>query len=678
LTANVVYEKTHFVSLIGEAASSAIVPYIGYLKKFGEPLSVALIVTPQVTQWLPGLVNLIKELTPEVKIGKYFISSGFGDGDEDYPSVEATYQKLEDDLGFLAINMMGGMKRQLLAGLFALKGRGHLFLQLSEDWFMVSRIVGQSVHTDTMALEASLPTQKYLELQKIDYRIEPDPPWDLKRLCHEARVPLPEGAMFNVSLGGNRVDCVWSSGGSMMRFLLISPDKNIGGAEALANARNIETLASTKWWTNGLFSRRIFVLEGLARIVDRYEYEVPGLVKSYRVDWEPSHLTQSAKESLSEIFSPPKNHQVHPQIKRQPLDLAPVPTLITAMGRMSDATLLAIVSHKMPQVVLVYTPEDEWVAHMVKVYQDKAKDLGLQRVLLVPSDYTAANVHAHLPPDLAKYAAVNITPGTKPQGLALGLWAKNHGVPSWAIDRDVIRRLDQNAQTIRVRGLSVKTRLDFTLETRVTDYGWGKHSPDWPQDLPYRKLLKFMNLAVEKKLTHRLHHETLEICGHRLECLDPVENSWRFSWAPDDSSPAGSLDLKGGFWYERLTAKAVDALNRVGPIVWDVSCGVEVSIPGYSRHLTERDVLAANSRAQLFMISCKTSSKLKGGDLKKVLLELEAMAKTMGRFVIPVLCHMGLEPPKSAGEAMVIGWPTLCQPKELLRALTAAAKNVHG
>jgi hypothetical protein len=273
---------------------------------------------------------------------------------------------------------------------------------------------------------------------------------------------------------------------------------------------------------------------------------------------------------------------------------------------------------------------------------------------------------------------VNITPGTKPQGLALGLWAKNHGVPGWAIDRDVIRRLDQEGQTIQVRGLSVKTRLDFTLETQVTDYGWSKHSPDWNDDLPYRKLLKFMNLAIERNLAHQLHQNNLEINGLRLRCLDPLENSWRFTWPDDDSSPHGVLDLKGGFWYERVTAKAVDALNHIGPVVWDVSCGVEVSIPGYTRHLTERDVLAANSRAQLFMISCKTSAKLKGTDLKKVLSELEAMAKTMGRFVIPVLCHMGLDPPKTIGEAMVIGWPTLCQPKELLRALTVAAKNVHG
>jgi hypothetical protein len=216
------------------------------------------------------------------------------------------------------------------------------------------------------------------------------------------------------------------------------------------------------------------------------------------------------------------------------------------------------------------------------------------------------------------------------------------------------------------------------LETEVTNYGWNKHSPDWENDLPYRRLLKFMNMVLERNLARCLHHECLEINGYRFECLDPVENVWSFSWPAEHSAPGGSLDLTGGFWYEKLTAKAVDSLNRHGPVIWDVSCGVEVSIPGYNRHLTERDVLAANSRAQTFMISCKTSAKLKGGDLKKVLSELEAMAKTLGRFIIPVLCHMASDPPKLYGEAMVFGWNTLCQPQQLLKALEDAAKAVRG
>jgi hypothetical protein len=684
LTSSVVYEKSHFVSLTGEAANSTIVPYLGYLEKFGEPLSVTLLSSPGVAQWSPGIARAIRELTPSVPLREMGISNGEASGGQTggekasaFKGVWEAYRELEDSLGNLAVNMMGGMKLTLLAGLFALKGRGHVFLQLSEELFVVSRLVGDSVRTETMAMKASLPLKKSLELQKIEYSFDPNPPWDLKRLCHEAHIPLPEGALFNVILGGNRVDCVWSAEGSLMSFLLVVPNRHLDGPEALANARHVETLASTKWWTNGLFSRRVFVLEGLSYNVDRYNYEVPGLVRSYRVDWRDSHLTESARESLLEIFSPHKGNPL-PAFKRPKLDILQVPTLVTAMGRMSDATLLAIVSHKRPQVALIYTPEDEWVSHMAKVYQDKASELGLKRVILVPTDYTGANVHAHLPSELAPLSAVNVTPGTKPHGVALGLWALNHNIPAWAIDREVIRRLDQEGQAIPVKGLTIKAKLDFTLETQVTDYGWGRHSADWDGDDFYREMFRFMRLALGHGKAERFHRECLELEGYRFERLGPASLDWAFTWPSSPSGKGGHRKLAGGFWYEKLTAKAVDSLNSLGHARWDVSCGVEVSIPGNARYLTERDVLATNSRAQIFMISCKTSGKKKGHVLRAYLDEVEAMAKTLGRFVMPVLCDMTTVPPWISGDALVIGWTTLCRPKELSKALEMATKATHG
>jgi hypothetical protein len=459
---------------------------------------------------------------------------------------------------------------------------------------------------------------------------------------------------------------------------LISPDNHHDGPRALADARRIEALASTKGWTHGLFSRRIYVLEGAFTTVERFKHEVPGLVQSDLVEWRDDHLTASAKEALQKIFDPPKPFGPVRLIKRKELNYIPVPTLITSMGRLSDATLLAIVAHRRPQVVLIYTPGDEWVAHMIKVYQDKAAELGLRRLLALPTDFTAANIHAHLPVGLAKYAEVNVTPGTRPQGVALGLWAKNHHVPAWAIDCDVIRRLDQPGHIIPVLGLSLKARLDFTLEAQVTDYGWGKNAPDWDSDYFYPQMLNFMALVNEKGMAERLFRGELRLEGYALTCLDRAANHWRFYWPADDKHPTGAYDLIGGYWYERLTAKAVDSLNRLGMATWDVSCGVEVSIPGQPRLLTERDVLAANSKAQLFMISCKTAGKFKVKVYQKILSEALAMAKTMGRFVIPVLCCMATTPPVMDGEVLVMGWNTLCHPLELNRALAMAAKALHG
>ena len=101
-------------------------------------------------------------------------------------------------------------------------------------------------------------------------------------------------------------------------------------------------------------------------------------------------------------------------------------------------------------------------------------------------------------------------------------------------------------------------------------------------------------------------------------------------------------------------------------------------MPGRNRFLTERDVLAADSKGRLFMISCKTAGRIKGAERKTVLAELEAMAKTLGSFVIPVLCSMTTDPPALEDGILCLAWTTLCRPADLLAALEMAAKNERG
>jgi hypothetical protein len=349
------------------------------------------------------------------------------------------------------------------------------------------------------------------------------------------------------------------------------------------------------------------------------------------------------------------------------------------MGRLSEATLLAIASHKRPQAVLLYTPGDEWVSHMVKVYQAKARELGLQKVLAAPTDYSAANVHSHLPPELARHSEVNVTPGTHPQGTALGLWAKTHGVPAWALGKDRIFRLDDQSVSRPVAALTLKARLDFTLEAPVADYGWGAGSPGWSGDPFYDRMLALMSLFIEKGLTREFLAADIEVGGWSLRLADRDRRCWILSWPADHLGPSGRITLKDGHWYERLTAKAVSRLSKLGRASYDVACGVAVSAPGRENaFLTERDVLAANSKAQLFMISCKTARRFKSNVYKRILGEVEAMAKTLGRFVIPVVCDMTTNEPKMAGEVLVLGWTTLCRPQRLQEALEMAAKSVHG
>lgn len=674
MTSKIAYEKSHFISLIGEGASSALVPFLGYLQRFGEPLSAVLLPTRHTAQWVPGLESQIRELSPEMPVKVVTISSGFGDDDADLPKVEKIYAELESELGPLAINMMGGMKMAGLAGLLSLKSRHHVFLQISDERLIISRLVDDTVHTESLVMEATLTAKKLLELQRIDYHPDPDPPRNLAKLCHEAGLPLPRDALCEMIVGGHRVDCLWSAENNVLHLLLISPPHFKDSSEALYNARRIETLANTKNWTNGLFSKKIIVLDTEARNVERYELEAAGLIHSHKVDWRDDILTHGAKEILKTVFNPSRPSA--PAVIHKPaLKLDRAPTLITSMGRLSDATLLTIAAHGRPQVVLLHTPDDEWVSAMVKIYQTKARELGVKKVVALPTDFTAANVHAHLPASLARHAEVNVTPGTKTQGTALGLWAKCHGVPAWALCRDTIRRIDGVSQSRPVPPLSVKTRLDLTLEVPITDYGWGVRSHDWA-DAFYDRLLKLMNILIDKDLSGLFLRADFEIEGFKMTLTDPEQRHWRFHWPADDRGPSGCRDLKDGFWYERLTAKAVHSLNKLNRASYDVSCGVEVSPPNRpERFLTERDVLVATSKAQLFMISCKTAGRFKSNVYKRILSEVEAMAKTLGRFVIPILCDMTPEAPKMSGDVLVMGWTTLCKPDRLQAALEMAANQ---
>ncbi|MDR2353757.1 MAG: hypothetical protein LBF22_11520, partial [Deltaproteobacteria bacterium] len=571
------HPKSHFVSFVGESATSTLIPYLGYLEKFGDPISIVLLRNPRVEEWVPPLKKHIQKISPAVPIKEVEIAV---DGHiPKLKKVEDVYRELEESLETLAINMMGGMKKSSLSGLFALKKRNHIFLQLSEEKFLVSRFVGDTIHTETDVLETTVPVEVYLSLQKIDFTHDPDPPWDLKHLCHKHQIPVPENAMFNVKIAGQRIDCIWNAGNNTLNFLIIPPPSKLHSPDALASARKIEALAATKWWTNGLFSRHLFIFESVPYNVNRYQNELRSLVKPYVVDWRADKILPETKEYLNEIFKPfkPNTHKI--VVKKPTWKPSHIKTLITSMGRLSDATLLAIASHKCPQVVLLYTPEDEWVSHMVKIYEEKARDLGLQSLLTLETDYTAANVHSHLPAELAPISVVNITPGTKPQGTALALWAKNHGVQAWALDREVIYSLGEKRIEKPVLGLTLKNRLFFSLEIPVTKYGWNKHSPDWSEDNFFEEMLNFMRLVIQAGLTDKFLKEDIFLDGYKI-IKDFQKNLWTFYW---DESKTNStrftrrLTLKGGYWYEKITAKAIDALNQFGNVIYDVSCGVEVT-----------------------------------------------------------------------------------------------------
>ncbi|MDR2140211.1 MAG: hypothetical protein LBR11_00180 [Deltaproteobacteria bacterium] len=676
----------HYVSLVGESIIATILTFLGYKQTFkSDPLSVNLLATSKVEALLPALKSKILEYSPSIEINHIPISYNKLNDIESFKEVKNIFANLEDKYKYLAINMMGGMKKLNFSGIFALNVTDHIFLQLNDEDFWISKFVNGSLRVEKnmpVPIETKLTVKELLDLQQIKYEVAIEKPnWDLKNLCHKAKVKCPEGALYNVVIDGLRIDCVWNAGNNILNFLFIIVSKQ---SNYLDNSRIILLLAATKDWLNNLYNRKIYVLESNKFNIERYDYESGGKISSYNIYWDNYSMKLETSEYLNRIFAQFKVNKENKQsINRTIWTLAPKRTLITSVGKMSEATFIAIKTHKCPQVILIYTGNDSWIINMVEIIKKKASELGLEDVHFLETSFTAANCFSQLPKEQYNLFEVNVTPGTKPQGAVLGLWAKANNIPTWIIDGKKICRIDSEMEEKPVVGLNLKNRLDLMLDSaKVSDYGWSKESFDW--NIPfYSNMFIFMNKLLQNNKENYYLNFDIQIDGFEQKISD---YSWELIW-PDPVAPSriGRFigEKESGFWYEKLTAKAVDAMNQLPAktrnyISFDVSNGVEVSNDNQSITLSERDVLVATSDAQLFMISCKKSQKIDDEREKRLLIEVVATAKTLGRFVVPMLCTRTLEEPTIKNGVCVFGWTTLCQPEELFKTFVWASNKLLG
>ncbi|MDR1052152.1 MAG: hypothetical protein LBP95_14015 [Deltaproteobacteria bacterium] len=690
----------HFVSQIGQTATATVATYLEYVGAYPEPLSITLLATARNERLLPGIAAKLGRVSPGVPLKVVDIAADHLGGGR--PTVEDVYPRLEDELGRLAINMMGGPKTAGQRGLFALRKRDHLFVQLTEEKFLASRFQDGTVRTQSRPVTARLPVEEVLDLQMIERGPASNPPWDLGRLCRQAGVSPPRDALYNVVLGGRRVDCLWVAENNILNLLFVMDESRAQTPARrhkadLERARALEVLAEDKGLLNGLFNRKIVALVTTSRMHERYELESAGKIESHKVAWRGDRLTPEAAEALALVFRPWRPEG--PAAAKPAWRPLRKPTLVTAQGRLSDATLLAVAGHNLPQLVLLYTPGDPWVAHAAERTRQRAAQLGLEDVFLLETDQSGANLHAHLPEELGRWAGeglrveVNLSPGTKPQSTALGLWAISHDIPAWAIEGEGLIRLGPDsrpaagpgpADVVRERplaGLSLKNRLDFMIDGLAVDYGWGSHSEGW-RDPFYNHFLHFLALLAKQEDRSALRLLTDEIAAGGYSFLPEkgAEQIWRFSWPGDAGGGHYLISRLEGYWYERVVCKAMSALGNLGPVRYEAACGVEVRLPrGERNQLTERDVLVATSRGRLFMVSCKTSHKT-GHDINKrasydVFNETKAVAKTLGRFVIPVICTLTEAEPAFYDGVLVIGWPALGKPKQLAELLDKCAET---
>jgi hypothetical protein len=597
----------------------------------------------------------------------------------DLTSLSNIYKGLEKKYGVLAINMMGGMKVSSFNAIYSLQTNIHLFLHTTEDIFFISKFKNNSIITEYACIDSDLSIKEILNLQNIDYSDDNNQEYYFERLCLEAKIDIPKNSLFNIKIKDQHIDCLWMTKNNILNLLFIMNHQSTKSVQATMKARNFELIALGKELLNGILDRNIFILDTYSGNVSRYKLEAGPKIRPYHIKWDNFKLDTNSISIIKEIFS--YRNKPASNLKRFNEKIELKPTLIIVLSRLSDITPLAIINHKCPQVILIYTPQDKWVNHMAHRIKNQYSELGIDHIHLLETDQSGINIIDNIPKSLIQFAQINITPGTKSQATMLALWAIKHNIPTWSIYIDKLIQINHEKIEKEIQPLALQTRLKVVSEAHIKSEGWNENAKDW-NDPFYNKMLEFMELIRSNNKQDIFMIEDISINGYKCINIKKYNNEyWKFTWPTTNMSNhtnfPNTIELHGGYWYEKVVTKAIYNLNKPGQ-KYDVTCGFEVSGAEKWKPMTERDVLVIAPNASLYMISCKFTKEARDNRIStKNIIEVKATAKTLGRFVIPMMCTNTIEEPYEKNGVYIFGWPTLCQPKELSKILNKAAQALY-
>jgi hypothetical protein len=693
---------THFISLVGNTAMGTVQPLTAYTQNIGRPLSIHLLHTKEVESQCQSLADWLKAREyPGLDITTHPIAADLT-ADDYGPAVTDVYRSLETKLGPLAINAMGGQKHHSLPALTALtRLADHIFLQTLDDGFFINRVEENNLRTFPLELPQPRPIEELLSLQRINYQLQTDAPNNLDKLCRKFKLDLPQNRLDNIIIGGLKWDCLWNPGNNIIHGLMLaSPSLSSTPAQ---HARDIINVVLNKKNLANLYTREFFVLESDVNAHIHLRYEAPHKITSKYFDWlkyDRATATRGAGKEfadfLADIFRRgTATKAVFRELKKVSILPEAIPTLVTAMSS-GDPTLLALSTHQCRQAIIWYTPDDEIIANRAHKIKDRASDFGLDNIFLLPATIEG-RIRSGMPDNLGSLAQVNVTPGSKGLGLALTIWGLNNGAQLWGIHKDGGRlvRFDGQTDSLDLKPISLKTRLDIMSDASISDYGWNNTSKGW-DDPFYDQMLEFMRQLLDAGHPDDFMQKEVELNGFKLKNIP--KQGWQLSWPRGAETARGSclfarsigleVNHLDGYWLEKLTGKAIDALNAsaTGPKRnFEVAVGVSTAKTDrpvqFTKHspeiqtLTERDVLATDRNGNLYLISCKIRKRpLRIG---KLITEIRATATTLGRFTIPLLCTLRTGPYQIEDGVLIFGWDYLCRPNELRRILVLAAQEAR-
>ncbi len=562
-------------------------------------------------------------------------------------------------------NLDGGLNYLIADCVMALGGYAPVFIQSSE-----MRSLAMDAETGrvfSLPSPETLSVASILDVQGVEWR-QASSACAIADWCAQQDIPLPEGCMKNVEIGGITFDLAWNPGSNRINFLKDFRWLPNDSKTRLEQERDLTHWASDRKRGAQMFDRSVHALVHDKKTAHRLVSESCGKIRVCPGEAEFGERAP-IRNALKKLFARKAVHKDAPEELKVPALAREAAlednTLIVSVGSNIVPTLMALCSHAPRHAVLCCTKALEGRAQRIR----QLKELwGLESVRIVSVAVEGSYLERLLPPPAeGARVSINITPGTKGQGAMLAWWGRRHDCSVWSIDN----RSGQCFPLFAPHGEKPVPAIPCPMESRFLVEGVALRSACGlaPDERPlFRTLLAFMRAALDEGKDARVMRGHVSAGGMRLV---PGQDK---TWHLEGNGETFSFSIRGGEWLEKLAASALeeagfsDVRYRVR-FSWpeDIEKAIRQNpqhdIPE-DRDVFSQDLDVAGSRHnEIVVISCKADPN---SPVEKAAVEVASTGERFGRFALRVLLHLGQkESMMYKNNVMIIGWRQLCRTKEL-------------